>query len=314
MTVEHRQTLQDSFGHGIKEQMRFGEVLKRLDAGDWSLYLTTQEQVPGPDGHPEIFSPPISLLTRDFPLQPKLVGSLVPQQINFWAGCAHEGASSGLHHDFHDNLYVLLQGKKRFRLFPPSSIEGMYTVGKHIKVYPNGRVMYETQEDVLADGSSAHDVRVWEARQRAEQAFQSSQRDPARSEPGDRFANGEDDDEIDDALDALLDAVMDADAEHDPNDDYDAMEAFGSVSNESCNSYYPPQSDFGKRCDRQNGGSADDTPPSFSQIDVKSSRQYQMEKFPKFPGLDSAVEIVVESGQCLYLPAGEKKEEEEERW
>jgi hypothetical protein len=27
-------------------------------------------------------------------------------QINLWMGCAPDGSSSGLHHDFHDNLYV----------------------------------------------------------------------------------------------------------------------------------------------------------------------------------------------------------------
>ena len=31
-----------------------------------------------------------------------------------------EGSSSGLHHDFHDNLYILLRGQKRFRLFSPA--------------------------------------------------------------------------------------------------------------------------------------------------------------------------------------------------
>jgi hypothetical protein len=40
------------------------------------------------------------------------------------------GSSSGLHHDFHDNLYVLLAGRKRFRLWPPSAAPGMYTHGR----------------------------------------------------------------------------------------------------------------------------------------------------------------------------------------
>ena len=28
-------------------------------------------------------------------------------------------SSSGLHHDFHDNLYILLRGRKRFHLWSP---------------------------------------------------------------------------------------------------------------------------------------------------------------------------------------------------
>lgn len=35
---------------------------------------------------------------------------------NVWIGSSADGSSSGLHHDFHDNLYSLLRGRKRFRL------------------------------------------------------------------------------------------------------------------------------------------------------------------------------------------------------
>ena len=63
------------------------------------------------------------------------------------------GSSSGLHHDYHDNLYILLRGKKRFRLWPPYTAKGMYTHGVLKKVYPNGRIVYEGQGEVLADGS-----------------------------------------------------------------------------------------------------------------------------------------------------------------
>lgn len=67
---------------------------------------------------------------------------------------APPGSSSGLHHDFHDNLYVLLRGSKRFRLFPPSSAPDMYVAGRITKVHANGRIVYEGQGDVLPDGSS----------------------------------------------------------------------------------------------------------------------------------------------------------------
>ena len=55
------------------------------------------------------------------------------------------GASSGLHHDFHDNLYILLRGRKRFRLYPPSEAPHMYTHGRPKKIYPNGRIVYDGQ-------------------------------------------------------------------------------------------------------------------------------------------------------------------------
>lgn len=54
-------------------------------------------------------------------------------------GASVAGASSGLHHDFHDNLYVLLRGTKRFRLFPPAMAHRMYPHGTVDRIHPNGR-------------------------------------------------------------------------------------------------------------------------------------------------------------------------------
>ena len=58
-------------------------------------------------------------LQHDFPLKPKIIGNLIPQNINLWMGnststsTTTEGTSSGLHHDYHDNLYIVLKGKKK---------------------------------------------------------------------------------------------------------------------------------------------------------------------------------------------------------
>lgn len=63
-------------------------------------------------------SAPLDRLRGDFPLRPRLAGALIPQNVNLWMGYTKPkkgGSSSGLHHDFHDNLYVLLRGKKTFR-------------------------------------------------------------------------------------------------------------------------------------------------------------------------------------------------------
>lgn len=55
------------------------------------------------------------------------------------------GASSGLHHDFHDNLYILLRGRKQFTLYDPSHAADMYLNGTLQKVHPNGRIVYKGQ-------------------------------------------------------------------------------------------------------------------------------------------------------------------------
>lgn len=41
--------------------------------------------------------------------------------------------------------YVLLRGRKRFRLYPPQLASKMYTVGKVAKVHPNGRIVFKGQ-------------------------------------------------------------------------------------------------------------------------------------------------------------------------
>jgi hypothetical protein len=61
---------------------------------------------------------------------------------------------AGLHHDYHDNLYVLIKGEKIFELYAPSDAACMYTKGEIDKVYPNGRIVYKgAGEGVNADGS-----------------------------------------------------------------------------------------------------------------------------------------------------------------
>ncbi len=55
------------------------------------------------------------------------------------------GSSTGLHHDYHDNLYILLRGKKRFRLYPPSLAGRMYVHGELCLVHPNGRIVHKSQ-------------------------------------------------------------------------------------------------------------------------------------------------------------------------
>lgn len=83
-----------------------------------SIHLPyVQELGLDPNGRPDLMSAPLDSLRSDFPLRPRLAGALVPQNVNLWMGHTKGGgpSSSGLHHDFHDNLYVLLRGKKTFR-------------------------------------------------------------------------------------------------------------------------------------------------------------------------------------------------------
>jgi hypothetical protein len=45
-------------------------------------------------------------------------------------------------------------------------------------------------------------------------------------------------------------------------------------------------------------------PPSFSKVELALPAAQLKQRFPRFPGLGAAKEVVVEAGQMLYLPAG----------
>ena len=70
-------------------------------------------------------------------------------------------AYAGLHHDYHDNLYVLIKGEKIFELYAPSDAACMYTKGEIERVYPNGRIVYKgVGAGVNADGSDPAGTRA----------------------------------------------------------------------------------------------------------------------------------------------------------
>ncbi|ESO06307.1 hypothetical protein HELRODRAFT_160471 [Helobdella robusta] len=132
------------FGYDVpKINMRYSEFLREINAGNDRFYLTTQDLEKDHStlddyGMPEsIMSEPLISLKNDFPIRPKLLGHLIPHQISLWQGFSKNGSSSGLHHDFHDNL---------FRLFPPSNIEKLKISGKPIVVYENGLIVYENKK------------------------------------------------------------------------------------------------------------------------------------------------------------------------
>ncbi|KAI0092375.1 cupin-like domain-containing protein [Irpex rosettiformis] len=104
-------------------------------------YLTTQYADVDLDEH-TVVPPPADVLTDDYPSVPRIMGNLSPQQVNLWVGRSEEGSTSGLHHDFHDNLYCLLRGRKRFILYPPEEVHNMYPYGTLEVIHDNGSISY----------------------------------------------------------------------------------------------------------------------------------------------------------------------------
>ena len=114
------------------------------------------------------------------------MGRLVPASYNLWIGNSSDGSSSGLHHDYHDNIYVLVRGRKRFRLFSPADAKYMHTRGKISKIHKNGRICYEGAE-TEADGSDAELVRITNQRFEAEAEISEAEAALAKGEEGKLF-------------------------------------------------------------------------------------------------------------------------------
>lgn len=134
-----------------------------------------------------IYQPPLSKLLNGrldkLPPHPlELTEPLVPQQINMWFGrtpndtkqlkitCkdnkisinkglpTKNSTSTGLHHDHADNIYILIQGKKRFTLFSPDFAHDLYTTGDVRCIYDTGVIDYVCNDkatgwnNIRADG------------------------------------------------------------------------------------------------------------------------------------------------------------------
>ncbi|KAJ3124593.1 DnaJ sub C member 7 [Nowakowskiella sp. JEL0407] len=127
---------------------------------DGNLVPETEKERDIADDFLSFCQQPLSALINDFPIRPELLGNLIPQQVNLWMGSAPEseqnkkGTSSGLHHDFADNLYILLKGRKQFIIFSPIDAGKLYTEGKIAKVHANGLITYWPEDMVESDFST----------------------------------------------------------------------------------------------------------------------------------------------------------------
>ncbi|CAI8496790.1 unnamed protein product [Hanseniaspora opuntiae] len=135
----------------------------------------------------DIFQRPMHKLAHKLPLKFLFTGNLILQQINLWMGSSAKVVqfsdkdfenldelnkklpngytSTGLHHDHADNIYIPVEGHKRFTLFPPFVAKSLYTVGDVAKIFDNGIIDYKMNENapnwvtVNANGSQVPDLK-----------------------------------------------------------------------------------------------------------------------------------------------------------
>ena len=185
---------------------------------------------------------------KQFPLRPFIMGNLIPSSIHAWMGRSssttattidnnntsskNSYSSSGLHHDYHDNLYVLLRGTKRFRLFAPSDAEYMYLHGTVSQVHENGLINHCIDDNADEGGPTTSDgipvslfkeyVKNIQQKQKRQQKRELTQR---KIEIEQRLAEAEEDvdngvagaekrlDEVEAELEEVIDLWIDMDGE-----------------------------------------------------------------------------------------------------
>lgn len=196
-------------------------------------------------------------------------GNLKLHSCNLWMGHSETGSSSGLHVDYHDNFYLLLQGRKRFRIFPPDCAFKMYTYGKIDRIHFNGRISFVGSE----------------------------------TKPDGMLLNPRDDDH-DDSFEQ-----KDENDDDDDDDESQEGFKFGLNGQDSVGSDsegFPVTSDGEDDFDLLVGKDDIDQrrPDNFSRINL--ARLTDAELGEMFPGFLDCAETVInlEAGQTLYLPAG----------
>jgi hypothetical protein len=326
--------------------MQFEAFMERFSAGDERCYLTASPAATDAHGRPQVAASPASrLLGLDTdadaaaPIRPTIAGNLVPANVNVWMGNSPEASSSGLHHDHHDNLYVLLRGRKRFELYSPAELGSMYTVGHPTRVHANGRINYAESGITEADGDDGSaPARVATRRVRAaelelEAAEEAVERAAAANAAASESAKRRlqlAETALDDAMDAVINHSGRGD--EDDEDEDGAMfsgiglhDSFDDMSDSDLDQHASSSDDDGcsgdlqgnndrsgwrngdasvarasKRAEEAEEEEENGDPPSFSRVD-----RARMQAFPLFEQAQgSRVEAEVGAGEVLYLPAG----------
>lgn len=120
--------------------MSFREFVRQVlddPRGNDAYYLNLQ--------HDRVLDPPLLQLLGDFTIPPYFQDLLL-RSIVAWMGRSPTPIVTPLHHDFEDNLYVVVEGEKRFLLFPPRDAPALYPRGTIERIESHGKIVYAPGE------------------------------------------------------------------------------------------------------------------------------------------------------------------------
>jgi hypothetical protein len=295
--VERRQDDEGRFGKARatgEVKMTFSDFLNNKE-DNHLYYLSTQPIQLNEEGRPQLMSEPVASLKDDFPLRPTLAGNLIPTNYNLWMGSASpvKGSTSGLHHDFHDNLYCLLSGRKRFILYSPDRAEQMKTRGEIQKIHENGLINYEGDSLTSADGVEVSELRAWSAEKQQDTCEQEVVAAEAAAQAGEQGAE-ERLERAETALEEAMENVLTAETED--SIDGDGVDFWSTMNEKKKSGDSSPGEEEEEEDADDEDADDEETPPeklnNFSQIETSP-----------VPGIPYA-QVVLEAGDVLFLPAG----------
>lgn len=218
------------------------------------------------------------------------------------------------HHDFHDNVYCLLTGHKRFVLFPPVQAQCLYPHGKIDTIHPNGLISY-AHNVVRPDGLGAREAARFRIKALEEKIAGAKRKKEKKK--------------LEAFLEEAIDAEMDLVVEEGGDDDFAGMELDGedggdglSEDDYSDDIQEDTESVVGssgkgkgkeKAADRDHD--KDEEPSSFSRIPTSLLHEHlslpttaisvNSKSSTKFDLSDMPTPFVVDidPGEMLYLPA-----------
>jgi hypothetical protein len=241
---------------------------------------------------------------------------------------------SGLHHDFHDNLYVLMAGRKQFRLYAPSDAPYILLpspLPQHKwHIHTNGLISYHDnpsradgipiqQQPQSGDGGGTtnhgnHHQGQGSRREHGGGGKGADGRKPEQqhSNGGDALDGGDDTEDEEEAPFTIgkgfdYQSSCDDDEEENPGDldsnrddfdDDDATHQGADADEETADDHDSDDED-----DPQQRQPSPNLPPNFSSIDPALPLEVNRSKYPHFAQHARECLVNLTPGEILYLPA-----------
>ena len=293
-------TKDKGFGHGNLKKMSFSDFCRHTDESS-DFYLTTQPIAVDEQDRPHILSQPLLDYCRNAEIgSPGQVPFMPPElqlmNVNLWIGRTSKPTSSRFHHDYHDNVYFLLKGRKRFRLSSYKHAKKLPTVGTLAKVHDNGRIVYAEQEPVREDGAPLVAAELLQLSVRLAQIQQDLDDCSCKSKR----------EELENELEDILQRQLELEADDEESDFGDGVSGSDESSDEEEDAEFAGFK-FGNENDgdeKPSAGEDSKKPPS------KTTGKERVLNFCQFDSIEAerkgipVQEVELGAGDVLYLPAG----------